>query len=150
MNTLQALTADLKEAMKAKREGDLQTARLLISAIRNREIQKRTDGGTSELTEEEVVQVIRAEAKKRKDSSAVFSANNREDLAMKELTELAYIEKYLPQLLSREATEERVKSIIQQTKPADVGSAMKEVMKELKGKIDNSLAAEIIKRLLQK
>ncbi len=150
MNPLQALMADLKAAMKEKREGDIQTARLLIAAIKNLEIQKRTDGRIGELTEEEIIQLLRTEAKKRKDSITVFSANNREDLAAKERTELAYVEKYLPQLLNREATEELVAKIIHQSKPVDFGSAMKEVMNQLKGKVDNALVAQIIKRLLQK
>src|SRR3989338_7234970 len=100
------LSQDLKDAMKAGETQKRDTLRMLTSAIKNKEIDKRT-----ELTDEQVLEVIASEVKKRKDSTIQFRAGAREDLAIKEETEIAVLAGYLPEQMS----EGNLKKIIAET-----------------------------------
>ena len=137
------LTDDLKTAMKSADQLTVGVLRLLMAAIKNKEIEKRT-----QLSEEEVLQVLSSEAKKRKDSIDVFSQGGREDLAKKEREELLILEQYLPKQLSAEETEQIITRVLARVSIKEFGPVMKEVMKELKGKADGKLVSEIIKKKL--
>ena len=137
------LTDDLKTAMKNADQLTVGVLRLLMAAIKNKEIEKRT-----QLSEEEVLQVLSNEAKKRKDSIDVFSQGGREDLAKKEREELLILEQYLPKQLSAEETEQIINRVLTRVSVKEFGPVMKEVMKELKGKADGKLVSGIIKKKL--
>lgn len=121
--------------------------RLLLSSIHNEEIAKRSRGGESVLTTDEEVVVLKREAKKRKEAIDLYRQGGRTDLAEKEERELKVINQYLPPEMSREAIEEVVKKVVA-AGAKDFGSAMKEAMKDLKGKADGQTVAEIIKSVL--
>lgn len=144
----QKLNNDLKEALKAGKEFEVGIFRLLTSAIHNKEIEKFAKEKTYELTDEEVLSVLKSEAKKRKESISIFEKGRRNDLADKERRELLIIEKYLPKQLSREETEKIVDEVLKKIQVKDFGQAMKEVMKELKGKSDASLVNALVKEKL--
>ncbi|MEO6570729.1 MAG: GatB/YqeY domain-containing protein [Ilumatobacteraceae bacterium] len=93
------LQADLTAAMKARDEVTLSTVRMVRAAIMNAEV-----AGTRavELTDEEVLAVVRSEAKKRAESAEVYEQNDRPDAAAKERAELAVIERYLPAAMGDE------------------------------------------------
>ena len=139
---------ELKTAMKAGDAKRLGVFRLMISALRNKEIEKKGQGKEAELTDEEIVQLLMSEAKKRKESIAVFIQGNRSDLADTEKQELEIIQEFLPQQMSAEDTEKAVSEILSRTGAKEIGSAMKEVTKELRGKADMSLVSEIVKKKL--
>jgi uncharacterized protein YqeY len=140
------LSSDLKEAMKAGDAAKRDLLRMLTSAVKNKEIEKRV-----ELTDEQVLEVLASEAKKRKESITQFVAGNRQDLADKEQAELAIISTYLPAQLG----EEEVQKIVQETvaelgikDPKEMGKVMSAVMAKLKGKADGALVSKLVKDAL--
>lgn len=142
------LKEELKTAMKAGDSDRLGLFRLLISSINNKEIEKKGQGKDEVMTDEEIIQLLTTESKKRKEAIEVFTQGNRADLADKEKKELSVIQEFLPKLMSAEETEKIVAEVLTKSGAKEIGSAMKEVMKELKGKADMSLVSEIVKKKL--
>ena len=139
METLQQqIKKQIKEAMMTKDAVRLTVLRGLSSSITNDLVDKgRTPQG--ELTDDEVLVVIRRAVKQRKDSIDQFTAGGREDLATDEKTELAYLEVYLPQMMSVEDVNKIVEAKKTELNIIDVkdkGKLMAEIMKDLKGKAE--------------
>lgn len=145
MSLKSKLQDDLRAAMKSKNQNIVGVLRLLIAALNNKSIEKKGKTGSEELTDEETAQVLMSEAKKRKESIAVFAQGGREDLVNKEKNELEIIQKYLPRQLSREEIEPIIAGIVKKTGSGDFGMIMKEVMKELRGKADSALISAVVK-----
>lgn len=144
------LTDDLKRAMKSVDQETVGVLRILLTAIKNKEIEKKTkSGGDGQLNEEEIMQVLMSDAKKHKESIEIFTKGGRKDLADKEEKELVILQKYLPKQLSVEEIEQVVDKVLSKVSVKDFGSVMKEVMKELKGKADGKMVSEIIQRKLK-
>lgn len=142
------LAEDMRGAMKGADQQTVGVLRLLIAAVNNKAIEKRGKTGSDVLIDDEVLQVLLSEEKKRRDAIVLFEQGGRLDLAKKEEAELEVIQKYLPRRLGREETERAVEKILKDTAAKDFGSAMKQVMKELKGKADAKLISEIVKQKL--
>jgi uncharacterized protein YqeY len=145
MNLKEQISEDIKNALKA---GDSFTAgvlRMVVAALQNKSIEKRGKGEEEELTQEEILEILAREAKKRKEAIELYKQGDRQELADNEEKELAIIEKYLPQQMSKEEVVEIVLAIIEKNKPENFGEAMKLVMAELKGKADGKMVAEVIK-----
>ena len=143
------LQKDLLAALKEKREFELSVLRMLSAALKNKEIEKRSSGQAPTLTEQDVIDVLTREAKKRREAAALFTTGNRAELAEKELKEVEIIQKYLPAQLSVEEIESVVKKAIEEG-ATDFASAMKATMVELKGKADGKIVGEAVKKLLAK
>lgn len=141
---------DLKNSMKAGDGQRTGVLRMLISVLNNKSIDKKGKGQSEELTDEEILQSLMTEAKKRKESMEIFTKGGRADLADKEKKELEIIQQYLPKQMSREEVEKIVGEIIKKSGASEIGSAMKEVMKELRGKADSALISEIVKQKIAK
>jgi uncharacterized protein len=103
------LNNDMKEAMKAKETLRLSTIRLLKASIKNEEIAK-----IKELDDDEILQIIQREIKKRKESSDEYRKANREDLAQKEEEEAKILYAYLPEQASDEEIKKVVENIIKE------------------------------------
>lgn len=136
--------------MKSADQNTVGVLRLLISAMHNKSIEKKGKGQSEELTDEETLQVLMSEAKKRKESIEVFTKGNRSDLAEKEKKELEIIQGYLPKPLSREEVEKTIDEIVSRVGSKEFGPVMKEVMKELRGKADSVLVSNLVKEKLEK
>lgn len=150
MAILEIINSNLKEAMQNKDELKVSVLRMLISAIRNKEISLRKDGHF-ELNSNQIVEVILGEIKKRKDSIASYEKGNRQDLAEKEKQEMAILEKYTPEQISDEEIENIVKEIISAIDGAsikDFGRIMGQAMQKAKGKADGDRVSVIVKRVL--
>src|SRR2546422_7546490 len=120
------ITADMKDAMRAKDVMRLSTLRLLKSAIDYYKIEKKQET----LTDADVTAVIKKQIKQRQDSIEGFEKGNRADLADKEKAELAILKSYLPEELSQAQLEEIIKAAIAEvgaTLKADMGKVMKAV-----------------------
>ena len=140
---------DLKTAMKSGEQARLTVLRGLLSTFNNKAIEKRAKSGKEEtLTDDEILSCLMTEAKKRKDSIALYTQGNRADLAASEKQELEIIQAYLPKQLSKEETEATVTAILAKSTSKEFGPVMKEVMKELKGKADAALVTELVKKQL--
>ena len=123
MGLRENIDADVKNALKSGAKEKLSTLRMLNAALKNKQIDKRRP-----LTEEEVVETVRSLIKQRKDSIEQFTKGGRQDLADKESAEVAVLETYLPQQLSREEVEALVREAIAQTGAQgakDMGKVMK-------------------------
>ena len=148
----QRITNDLKEVLKSGNSFVAGTLRMILSSLHNREIEKRGKGLEETLSEEEIIEVLFKEAKKRKEAIEAFTKGNRDDLVQKETKELKIIENYLPQLLSEAEIEKIVNEVIEKMGTAEIknfGRVMGETMKELKGKADASAVSEIVKNKLK-
>ncbi len=147
----QQITEDLRTAMKAGQEFELGVLRMLSAALHNKEIEKKGKGLEIELSDDEAVEILTREAKKRKEASELYVKGNRNDLAEKETKELEFIKKYLPAQMAQEEIEKIVKAAIEKTgsrEVKDFGKVMAEAMKNLKGKADAGAVSEIVKKLL--
>ena len=143
----QRIFNDIKDSMKSGDQNKVAVLRLVSSAIKNKEIEMKPKLGDAEIPEDMVLAVMMAEAKKRKEAIEIFKQGGRNDLAEKEKMELAIIQSYLPQQLSREEVEKEIEKILgANPSVGNFGLAMKEVMKVLKGKADGSLVGEILKK----
>lgn len=151
------ITFDIKEAMKAGAPLKLGVLRMLSSAISNRKIEKRAKthsassgqaGKDEELTEDEVLEVVSKEAKKRRESIAVFTSASRADLAAQEEKELAILSAYLPAQMGEDEARAAVARIVDAAPVKELGPVMKAVMAELKGKADAGLMSRLVKEKL--
>ncbi len=140
---------DLKQAMIAKDEQSLSVIRMLKSAIQYFEIQK--GGAGYEATDEDIIEVIGREIKKRRESIELYEKGNRPELAEKENQELAFLQTYLPEQLSEEEVAKLVDEAITQTgatEMKDMGKVMGLLMPKVKGKADNSFVSSLVRERL--
>ncbi len=145
------IDADIKQAMLAKDKDALTALRSIKSLILLEETKEGSTDG--DLKTEDELKLLTKAAKQRRESAEIFQQQNREDLATKELAELAIIERYMPKQLSTEELEAKVKDIISRvgaTSPADMGKVMGVATKELAGQADGRIVSETVKRLLAK
>ena len=146
MHPKEKMNEDLKTAMKAGETFRKDTLRLLLSVIKQSEVDTRTT-----LTEEQVYGLLQTEAKKRRDSIQEMRGAGRNDLADKEQAELTLLETYLPEQMSREQLEVEARKAIQEsgaTSAKEMGNVMKVLMPRVKGRADGKLVNEVVKALL--
>ena len=144
----ETINNDLKTAMLARDEATVRGLRAIKSAII---LAKTEKGAGGVIAPEKEVQMLQKLVKQRKDSIAEFEKANRQDLIQKEKDEVAVIEKYLPAMMSEDQIREVVKQAIAATGAAtqkEMGKVMGMVSKQLAGKADNKLVADIVKSLL--
>jgi uncharacterized protein YqeY len=141
------INSELKEALKAKDEKKSGILRMIISALRNKEIEKKGAGKEPVLTEEEVLDLVKKEAKKRKEAITLYEQGGRPELAAVEKSELELIQTYLPAEMSREEIEKIVLEI-KNSGVSEFNVLIKEAMARLKGQADGKLVAEIVKSVL--
>lgn len=138
---------DMKSAMRAKEQVKLETIRMLQSAIKLLEIELRPN----EITEPEVLGVVKKLIKQRKDSFEQYQAAARPELAEKEALEITFLEKYLPPQLSEAQVAEVVAKAITSTgatSAKDMGKVMKEVLAQIDGQADSKLISQLVKAKL--
>jgi uncharacterized protein len=142
------ITEDMKAAMRAKDAARLSTIRLLLAAIKQKEVDERIT-----LDDAQVVGVLDKLVKQRKDSIAAFSQAGRTDLVDKESAELAVLQGYLPQRLSSEevaAAVARIAAGVGAAGPGDMGKVMAAAKAELAGKADMAMVSAAVKAALAK
>lgn len=156
---------DFKNALRNREELTLSVLRLLKTVILNKEKDKRykitkTEKDIkekdlvekSELTDEEIIDLIFSEIKKRKESIILYKQGKREELAKKEADEIEILKKYLPEQISEEEIENLAKETIKNIQAksiSDMGKVMKELMPKLKGKAEPQAITAIIKKLIE-
>ena len=136
---------DFTAALKQRAAVKLSTLRLLKSAI-----EKRAKERPGELTDEDILKIIRQEVKKRQDAIEMFGRGNRTDLADKEKEELAVLADFLPPELSAEQLKEIVAQVIKENNftAADFGTAMKAAMAAAGNGSDGQRVSALVKKLL--
>jgi uncharacterized protein YqeY len=162
MSLKEKIDEDLKRAMKERREREILVLRLLKTSIFNREKEKRYQISKkeerveeeklereSQLSDEEIIEVISSEIKKRKEAILEFKKGKREDLVKKESEEIEILKRYLPEQLSEEEIKKLVKETIERVGP-NLKTVMKEIMPKLKGRVEGELVLKIVKELISK
>ncbi len=140
------ITEDMKTAMKAKEATRLATVRLLLAAIKQKEVDERV-----ELDDTAVAAVIEKLVKQRKDSVSQYQAAARQDLADAEQAEIAILAAYLPEKMSSEETAAAVAAAVAETGasgPADMGKLMAVLKPRLAGKADMAEVSKLVKAAL--
>lgn len=143
------LKEELKQSMLARNAEKTSVLRMLISAIGYFEIQK--GGAGYEATEEDVMQMLQSEAKKRRDSIEQYTNANRPELAEKEEMELQLLQAYLPIQMGEEEIKKLVTEAVTQTgatNPSDMGKVMGALMPKVKGKADGGIVSRLVKEAL--
>ena len=151
------LEDEAHDAMKRHDELLLSTLRMLRAALHNRQIEKRGKMAKSEsdpavcveLSDEEVLEVIRNEAKRRRDALREFAKAGRSDLAAQEGSELKILERYLPAELSDEEIEKLLQPIVAGASVADFGRIMGAAMKAMSGRASGDRVSAIVRRMLE-
>ena len=142
------INADLKTAILAKQEATVRALRGIKSGII---LAKTEKGGDGTISPEREVQMLQKMVKQRRDSVTEFEKANRQDLILKELEEIAVIEKYLPAMMSADEIKTAIEKIIAETgatSAKEMGKVMGAASKQLAGKADNKLVADTVKSLL--
>ncbi len=149
MSLSETIQADMTAAMKARDERRLSTLRMVKSALKNKEIEKR-----GPLTDAEAQAVLATLIKQRKDSIEQFTKGGRQELADKEAAEITVIESYLPKALGEEEIAATVRATIAEMGAPtmkEMGQVMKATMAKFAGaRVDGKVVSEIVKRELQK
>ena len=146
MSLKDQITEDMKTAMRAKDSARLGTIRLLMAAMKQKEVDERV-----ELDDTTVIAIVDKLIKQRKDSVTAYLSANRQDLADVESAEMKVLEVYLPQRLSAEEITLAVQAIVAQvgaTGPGDMGKVMGAVKAQLAGKADMGLVSAAVKTAL--
>jgi uncharacterized protein YqeY len=142
------ISKELLVAMKSRDEVRTSTLRMVISAMRYKEVEKKRD-----LSEAEALEVIGTEAKRRRESIGEYKKASREDLAAKEEAELKVLQGYLPEMLSEDelkALALRALTSVGAKGPQDMGRVMSALMPEIKGRADGRQAQQLVQQLLSK
>jgi uncharacterized protein YqeY len=139
----QTIFDQIKQAMKAHQTDKLGVLRFIYSEIKNVEIDAK-----HELTDNEVIGLLRKEVKRRKEAIDQYRAGGRDDIVSKELAELTIIETFLPAQMSVETIEKIVTDIVAQNQTHDFGQLMKLVMAATQGQADGKLVSQIVRSKL--
>ena len=154
MSLKEKIQSELNLSIKGNKPLAVSVFRQLLAAFLNKEKEKRFKSKEEKealLTDEEAMEVIAFEAKKRKESIVEFEKGNRKDLADKEKEELAILSAYLPEQMPEEEIRKLVKEAIEKTGASemkDMGKVMQELMPQVKGKADGNLVSQIVKEFL--
>jgi len=137
---------DMKTAMRAQEKDRLATIRLIMAAIKQREVDERI-----ELSDEHILAILNKMIKQRRDSIAQFEAGNRHDLAQKEAAEIQIIQQYLPAQLSEADILQAVIAAISESgaqSGKDMGKVMGLLKTRLQGKADMTVVSAKVKEKL--
>mgnify|MGYP001336658147 CR=1 FL=1 len=146
MSLLARIEKDYLEAYKAKDELRVAVLRLLKTAAKNRQVELMRP-----LTDDEMLEVIGREVKKRQEAAEQFAAGNRPEMAARESAEREALQVYLPEPLSREELDAAIAEIVVDLKvagPKDMGRVMQAVMSRFKGRVDGKQVSELVRSRL--
>lgn len=162
MTLKEQIKDDMKAAFKAGDQGTRGALTMLLSVIQNRELEKRAKlmkSGTaseadvaakSELTDEEVVDAVASEVKKRRESITTYEQGGRPELAESERAEAAVLSRYLPEQLSEVAVKQLIADAVKATgaSAGDMGKVMGKIAPAIKGRFDGARANALVKEAL--
>ena len=147
----EAFTERMKTALRAKDTRTLSTVRLIMAALKDRDIAARSDGNKAEIPDADILRMLQGMVKQRRESIVLYEQGGRPELAEKERGEIAIIERFLPAQLSDQALEAAVKETIAAIGAQgmkDMGRTMTALRERYAGQIDGAKASQVVKRLL--
>ena len=146
MSLVEEIEVDLKEAMQARDADRRDALRLILSSLRSAEKDLPRP-----LSEDEELQVLQRERKRRLEAAEAFRAGGREEQAQAEERELELLEEYMPEPLSEEELEEIIDNVIAEvgaTSVRDLGRVMADVMPQTAGRADGSAVSQLVREKL--
>ena len=147
----EAFTERLKAAMRAKDTRTLSTVRLVLAALKERDVAARTVGNPEGIADSEILRLLQGMVKQRRESIALYRQGNRPELAQQEEEEIAIIESFLPRQMSDDEIVAAAKAAIADTGAAgvkDMGRVMAALRERHAGSIDLARAGTAVKQLL--
>jgi uncharacterized protein len=145
------LNEALKEAMKAKDKPATSTLRLILAAIKDRDIAARGRGKSDGVDDAEILDLLQKMVRQRHDSIEMYQKGNRQDLVEKEQGEIAIIERFLPKQLTDEETQAAVEEVFGELEAStikDMGRVMGELKTRYAGRMDFAKAGAMVKARL--
>lgn len=143
-------TDEMKTAMKAGDKDALGTIRLIISELKNKDVEAR-GAGKEQASEEEILGLLQKMIKQRQESESVYAQNGRADLAAKETAEIAVISGFLPKQMSEDEVKAAIQAAIAATGAAsmkDMGKVVAELRGKFAGQMDFGKASGLVKAAL--
>ena len=147
------ISSQLSVAIKSGDKNRIHTLRLIIAAIKDKEIASRSSGEDTVISNESIIQLLKKMVKQRNDSIEMFAKANRNELVDKEKSEIAIINEFLPQQLGEKETESLCDEAIVKTESSslkEIGKVIKFLKENSSSSLDISLASKILKEKLQK
>lgn len=147
MSIQEKINNEIKLSMKEKNVDKLAALRSVKSAI----LLELTKDGKTNMSDEIAIQIISKLVKQRKESASIFKSKNRVDLEKEELSQIKYLQVYLPEQLSEDEIEEYIRTKLYEMDNVslkDMGRLMGLLMKELSGKAEGKIISKILKRKL--
>jgi uncharacterized protein len=147
----EAFTERLRQAMRAREARTVSAVRLILAALKDRDIAARGSGNPSGIPEPEILRLLQGMVKQRRESIAMYRQGNRPELAQQEEEEIAVIESFLPKQLSNEELAAAAKEAIAETGAAgvkDMGKVMTLLRERHAGVIDMAKVGTVVKQLL--
>ena len=146
------ITTELSKALKNGDKERIHTLRLIIAAIKDKEIASRSSGEDSKISEETIIQLLKKMVKQRNDSIEMFEKASRTELVEKEKLEITIINEFLPKQLSEDETAAICDKAINATESSslkEIGKVIKYLKDNSSSSLDMSLASKLIKEKLQ-
>ncbi len=141
----------LTTAMKAGDKRRVGTIRLILAAIKDRDIANRSDGSSDPVSDEEILAILQKMVKQRRESMVLYEEGGRMELAAQEEEEIAIIQEFLPQQISADEMKAAVDAVVAETGAAslkDMGGVMAVLKERFAGQMDFAKAASQVKGLL--
>ena len=151
MNLRASIEERYKEAIKSKNLDDTNALRLIKSAIKDKDIENRTNESSKQINDHQILALLQNLIKQRKDSIESFKIASRDDLIVQEELEIDIISQFLPKQLNEKETEEIVKKMIKKqsfSSLKDMGALMNNLRSEYAGSVDMATAGKIAKLIL--
>ena len=153
MSLKQTIEKEYKNALKSKDKNKISTYRLILSGIKDLDINNRSGTEKKETDENDIKKLLKKMIKQRTESIEIYKKGNRSDLLEIEQSEVSILSEYLPAQMGEEETKKICSEIIEKTGAStvkDIGKVMGELKKNYADSIDFSKAGTIIKNLLNK
>jgi hypothetical protein len=147
----QRLSTELKEATKAKDARAVSTLRLILAALKDRDIAARGKGNTDGIAENEIVDMLQKLVAQRRDSIEMYKKGGRDDLVRQESEEIEIIQRFLPKGLSEAETADAVAAAVAELGAAnlkDMGRVMARLKEQFAGRMDFAKAGALVKQKL--
>lgn len=151
MTKREDLNAALKESLKTRDQISVSTIRLILAALKDRDINARGHGNADGIPDSEILALLQSMVKQRHESSRLYREGNRPDLAEREDAEIAIIQTFLPKQMDESEIADAVSEIVSETQAQgvkDMGKVMAALKDRFTGQIDMAVAGKVVKDAL--
>ena len=153
MSLREKIDDEYKNALKSKDKNKISTYRLILSGLKDLDIQNRSGPNKKDTDDDDIKKLLRKMIKQRTESIEIYKKNNRQDLLQIEENEVEIMSEYLPKQLSEDDTKKLCEEVINKINASslkDMGKVMSELKKQHTDEIDFSKAGNFLKQLLNK